>query len=94
MVFIIGVLQIDWRVASNENRMGAVYGAEATIEIVASALFILKLILNACITPVSPVSAVIRSYAAIFLALVINLGLGIGNVITCRSSQLLCIYVE
>lgn len=67
--------------------MGAIYGADATMEIVASALFILKLVLNASIIPSKPLLTVLRRYAAVIFALVINLGLGIGNVVTCKSSQ-------
>lgn len=87
IVFIIGIFQIDWRVAPGDNKTGAVYGAEATMEIVASALFIFKLVSNTYITPVQPVSRVLQGYTAIFIALLINLGLGIGNVATCKSTQ-------
>lgn len=84
ITFIIGVLQIVWRIVPNDNRLGGTYGAEATMEIVTSALFILKLLLNSSITTVAPRSKVLRGYSAMIVALLINFGLGIGNVATCE----------
>jgi hypothetical protein len=78
------ILQIIWRVAPGENRLGPLYGAEAAMEIIGSALFVIKLLLNTLITPITPRSKVLRSYAAMIFALLINLGLGIGNVATCE----------
>jgi len=89
--FTIGVLQIIWRVVPSDNQLGPVYGAETAMEIIASALFVIKLLLNTVITPVTPRSKTFRRYTAMFFALLINLGLGIGNVITCK---FLCVQIE
>jgi hypothetical protein len=80
----ITVLQIIWRVVPSDNQLGPVYGAEAAMEIIASALFIIKLLLNTMITPVDPRSKTFRTYLPMIFALSINLGLGIGNVTTCK----------
>lgn len=79
--FIIGILQIIWRVVPSDNRLGPVYDTEAAMEIIASVLFIVKLLLNSLITPVTPQSKTLRTYAAMIFALLINLGLGIGNIV-------------
>jgi hypothetical protein len=80
----IGVLQIIWRVVPSDNQLGPVYGAEAAMEIIASALFVVKLLLNTLITPVTPRSKTLRRYVAMIFALFVNLGLGVGNVATCE----------
>jgi hypothetical protein len=84
ITFTIGVLQIIWRVMPNHNRLGPVYGAEAAMEIITSALFVIKLLLNTLISPLTPRSKTLRSYAPMLFILFINLGLGIGNVTTCE----------
>lgn len=81
VTIVIGVLQIIWRIVPSDNRLGPVYGAEAAMEIVSSALFVVKLLLNTLITPVTPRSKAFQMYAAVIFALLINLGLGIGNVV-------------
>jgi len=80
VTFAVGVLQIIWRVVPSANRFGPVYGADAAMEIVISALFVLKLLLNTLITPITPRSKTLRSYTTMIIALVINLSLGVGNI--------------
>lgn len=75
-------LQIIWRIA--ERRYATVYMVESTIEIVASGLFILKILLNVFLSPLVPWWRPLRSYSAPLLALLINAGVGIGNLIMCR----------
>lgn len=82
--FTIFILQIVWRVVPSDNFLGPVYGAEAAMEIIGSALFVIKLLLNTLITSITPRSKTLRRYAAMIFALLINLGLGIGNVATCE----------
>lgn len=84
ITLVIGVLQIVWRTVPSDKKLGPVYGAEATLEIVASALFILKLLLNTMISTVAPKSRILRRYSPMIVALLINMGLGIGNVATCE----------
>lgn len=85
ITIVIGILQIIWRIVPADNLLGGVYAAEAALEIVVSALFILKLVLNIILTHVSPRSKVVKWYAAIAFALLINAGVGIGNVTYCES---------
>jgi hypothetical protein len=80
----IPILQIVWRDVPGLNQFGGVYTAEATLEIVVSALFILKLLLNVSLSPLTPRWRSLRSYAAPLLALLISSGLGIGNLIYCE----------
>jgi hypothetical protein len=77
--FSIPILQIAWRVSAPDVRFGSVYIAEATIEVVVSALFILKLFLNMFLSPLTPWWRPVRSSAAPTVALLISGGLGIGN---------------
>jgi hypothetical protein len=84
VTFAIGVLQIIWRVVPSANMFGPVYGADAAMEIVVSALFVIKLLLNTLITPITPRSKTLRRYTTMIIALVINLGLGVGNIAVCE----------
>lgn len=77
----ITALQVIWRVSPPDSRFGVVYVAEATIEVVVSALFILKLFLNIFLSPLMPWHRPVQSYAAPLVALLISGGLGIGNLI-------------
>lgn len=88
----ISVLQIIWRIVPSANMFGAIYGAESAMEIVASAILLLKLLLNVCITPISPRYKALQNYSAMILALLFNLGVGIGNVITCELYPLTMAY--
>ncbi|KAJ3759932.1 hypothetical protein EV360DRAFT_81641 [Lentinula raphanica] len=78
-VFSIPVLQIIWRIA--EGHYGIVYMVESTIEILVSALFLLKVFLNVFLSPVSPWWKPFQFYAVPLIALLINPGLGIGDLI-------------
>ncbi|KAJ3836870.1 hypothetical protein F5878DRAFT_242452 [Lentinula raphanica] len=84
-VFSIPVLQIIWRIA--EGHYGVVYMVESTIEILVSALFLLKVFLNVFLSPVSPWWKPFQFYAVPLIALLINLGLGIGDLIYFRFSE-------
>ena len=84
VTFTIGILQMIWRIVPSANMFGPVYGADAAMEIVISALFVIKLLLNTLITPITPRSKTLRRYATMIIALVINLGLGVGNIAICE----------
>lgn len=89
MTLSMSILQIIWRVSSNsdQNGFGTVYGAESAMEIIASAVLLMKLILNVSITSVAPRYNALWDYSAVIVALSINLGVGIGNVATCEYSS-------
>ena len=80
----ISIMQIIWRISSNADNFGTVYGAESAMEIIASAVLLLKLLLNVSITSVAPRYKALRDYSAVIAALSINVGVGIGNVVTCE----------
>ncbi|KAJ3847155.1 hypothetical protein EV368DRAFT_51661, partial [Lentinula lateritia] len=78
-VISIPILQIIWRIAV--RHFGVVYMVESTIEILISALLLLKMILNVFLSPVSPWWKPFRFYVAPLIALLINLGIGIGELV-------------
>jgi hypothetical protein len=83
----IPILEMIWRLAV--RRYDTVYMVSATIQIVSSSLFVLKLFLNIFLTPVSPWWRLLRYYLVPFTALLLNIGVtGIGNLISCKSRQL------
>ncbi|KAF9270356.1 hypothetical protein L218DRAFT_29755 [Marasmius fiardii PR-910] len=73
------ILQILWRIVF--RTIGPVYLVESTMQIVISALFMMKLLLNIFLSPVFPRSKAVASNLAPFLALGLNLGIGIGSLI-------------
>lgn len=81
LTFSIPVLQIIWRVSTPSARFGTVYVAESTIEVVVSALFVLKLLLNAYLSPLTPWWRPLQSSVAPIIALFISTGLGLGNLV-------------
>jgi hypothetical protein len=76
----IPILQIIWRIAV--RHLGTVYTVESTIEILVSALFILKVFLNIFLSPVSPWWKALQFYIVPLVALLINLALGIGELVS------------
>jgi len=85
-VLDVGVLQILWRVVPNLENVGPVYLADCAIEIVASALLVIKLGANVWITPVLPRWRVIRGYMLPALAILLGMGVAIGNLTYCKLS--------
>lgn len=73
----IPIIQIIWRIA--QRRFDVIYMVESTIEIVVSALFILKVMLNLFLSPLEPWWRPFRSYSAPLIGLLINLGIAVGN---------------
>jgi hypothetical protein len=77
MTFFVVALQIAWRIKGNG---GPIYLAEATMEIITSALFILKLLMNTWLSTVTPVAKTLSGYAAAIVALMLGIGIAIGNI--------------
>jgi hypothetical protein len=84
LVLAIPLMQILWRNVIAFNQYSPVYVVEATIEIVASTVFILKLILNTYLITATTLSKALSYYTAPMLALLVSLSLGIGNSIRCE----------
>jgi hypothetical protein len=80
----IFVLQALWRLVHSLRRFGPVYDVESAFEITASWIYIIKLILNASIVDESCRRQTLWQYSTVFFALVINSGIGIGNLLLCK----------
>jgi hypothetical protein len=80
----IFVLQALWRLVHSLRRFGPVYDIESAFEITASGIYIIKLILNALIVDESCRRQTLWQYSTAFFALVINSGIGIGNLLDCK----------
>ncbi|TFK76968.1 hypothetical protein BDN72DRAFT_830142 [Pluteus cervinus] len=83
----IPILQIVWRLTVSQRDFNQVYVAEATLEIVASAIFILKLLLNVFLSPIEPMWKPLSSYTIPFISISMSLGLGIGNLLLLQFSE-------
>ncbi|RPD81859.1 hypothetical protein L226DRAFT_497007 [Lentinus tigrinus ALCF2SS1-7] len=86
ILFVMAILQIVYRVVAEFKKIGPVYEAEAALEIILSAVFILKLLLNTWAR--YPVGSTTQSkgkmlvqYAPIIVALLFSLWIAVGNVI-------------
>ena len=86
MTIAIVVLQAVWRIAPDLRRFGTVYNIDGTLQIVVSSLYILKLLANAYLSPMTPRWKTMRDYSPVILALAISMGLGIGNILCCKLS--------
>ncbi|KAF8642301.1 hypothetical protein AX16_009571 [Volvariella volvacea WC 439] len=86
IIFAIPILQIVWRLLATPLS-GSIYVAETTIQVVASAIFILKLILNISLSPITPWWKPIRTYLPVFLSLFISLAIGIENLLHVAFSE-------
>ncbi|KAI0051748.1 hypothetical protein FA95DRAFT_1675771 [Auriscalpium vulgare] len=75
----IALLQILWRTLDSFHHQGPVYAVESALEIIASALLISKLLLNCMIAETPSRWGTFFQYSPIFVALIINAGLGSGN---------------
>lgn len=81
----IPIMQIIWRIV--ERQVGLLYTVESTIELVASSLFILKLFLNVFLSPLDPWWLWVLSYLGPIVALLISLGIAIGQLVLFTFSE-------
>ncbi len=86
LTVVIPIMQIIWRIF--QRHYGVAYTVESTIEITVSSFFILKLFFNAILSPVShslvsPWWLRFLSYLGPIVALLIGLGIGIGQLVIC-----------
>ena len=89
MTIAITVLQAIWRIAPHLRRYGPVYNIDGTLQIVVSSLYILKLLANTYLSPLTPRWKTLRDYSPMFLSLAISMGLGIGNILCCKSQNII-----
>ena len=90
VVFAIMTLQILFRVLPALEHFGPVYQAEVTMEIIISAVFILKLLMNSYLVGISnyrlrPGLMAVVHYLSLIAALGLSIGIGIGGLFECRS---------
>lgn len=76
----VSVLQALWRTVHPLHEFGPVYDIEGAVEITISAIFIVKLLLNVLVVEVpSRRRQTLWQYSSVLSALLINMGIGIGN---------------
>jgi hypothetical protein len=80
----IFVLQTLWRLVDSLRRFGPVYDVESAFEITTSGIYIIKLILNALIVEEAYRRQTLWQYSTAFFALLINSGIGLGNLLQCK----------
>lgn len=81
------VLQLLWRLISKFHTFGPIYFVEEGLQIALSTVFILKLFANAIMSPLTPRWKTLRDYSPMVLAILLGLGVAIGNIACCRSHQ-------
>ena len=89
-VFLITLFQLIFRDVPALNQIGPIYETAATVEMILSAVFILKLLLNTwarfSVGSTTPAKGkMLVQYAPIIVALMFSLWISLGNVILCKS---------
>ncbi len=84
---LLPVLQALWRTVDVLHEFGPVYDIENAVEIILSAVFIIKLLLNVWIVELSSRRQTLWQYFSVLSALLIGMGVGIGNLTHCESSS-------
>ena len=90
LVLLITLFQLIYRNVPALNQIGPVYEAAATLEIILSAVFILKLLLNTWArfsvgSTMPSRGKMLVQYAPIIVSLLFSLWIALGNVILCES---------
>lgn len=96
MTLSVPVLQGLWRLVNAFDKFGPIYYVEGGIEIVLSAIFIMKLFANTFMSPLVPRWKTLRDYIPPIMALLIGMGVGIGNILCCEYNnvcQALCLLI-
>ncbi|KZT30378.1 hypothetical protein NEOLEDRAFT_1082225 [Neolentinus lepideus HHB14362 ss-1] len=83
----IPILQMIWRIVTMFSTFGPVYDADGTMEIVGSALFLSKLLLNAWLSPDETRWRVLCHYLVVMVALGINLAIGAADLLCFAFSE-------
>jgi len=82
---MILILQSIWRTTGSLHKFGPVYDVDGAIEITASAIYMVKLLLNAMLVEPQCRRETLWQYSTAMFALFINMGIGVGNLIECKS---------
>lgn len=80
----ITVLQIIWRVFQRYHDYSPVYAVDVTLEVIVSVLLLFKLLLNIVPTSSIPRAHTFRECGFPTLALIFNIGISIGGLVSCR----------
>ncbi|KAF8167965.1 hypothetical protein B0H34DRAFT_683800 [Crassisporium funariophilum] len=83
----VPLLHVLWIFLPAQRKYAAIYVAESTLQTTLLAVFILKLLLNIYISPVGPSWNAFGANFAPISALVIGLGIGVGNLILFSFSE-------
>lgn len=83
------VLQLLWRLITKFRSFGPIYFVEEGLQIAMSAFFILKLITNALLSPLTPRWKTLRDYVPMTTAILLGMGVAIGNIVCCKCITLL-----
>jgi hypothetical protein len=83
------LMQVIYRLYAPLRQVNAFYEAEGALESCVSAIFMLKLLLNVYLAALDTFGAMshirlLLRYTPIMVALLISLGIGVGNVIQCK----------
>jgi hypothetical protein len=81
IIISIPILQIIWRLSKKTTAFQTLYLIEAILEVAASSLFIIQLILNSYLAPDTSRSSQLRAYTVPFFALLISLGVAVGGIV-------------
>jgi len=82
---IVFALQVVWRIDSKSSGFSAVYSAESAIQVILSAVFALKLILNCLLCTVVPKWISMLDYLGFIVPLFFGVGFGVANLMDCES---------
>jgi hypothetical protein len=93
LALAIAILQVIWRITTPAAQFRIIYTTEATIEIIVSSLFLLKLLLNIYISPLSSWGRRVKPCIVPFCALLISAGIGAGNLVNRRFFDILLYHV-
>ena len=91
-VVAIVVLQVLFRIDTPLMKDGPVYDADGTLQIILSFVFMLKLFMNIYLVALDSIKETwwrssLLHYLPVFMALIINFGVALGNVLQCTSVE-------
>ena len=82
-IFTVAILQVMWRLVMNPAN--SVYLAAGVMEVLLSVAFLVKLLFNVRLSPLTPAWKTFRNYAPVTISIFINLTIAILNLIMCKS---------
>jgi len=79
LTLAVFALQLVWRIDDKVNGFSSIYAAESAIQVILSAVFILKLVLNCSHSRVVSKWICLFDYLGFILSLIFGIGFGIAN---------------